>query len=134
MSFCLKIFLVYRNLQNKTTKIITLLPPATKLRQGNIFTPVCHSVHREGVCQSPRADTPQQTPPSRHPPRPVHAGMHPPLPSACWDTVNKRVVRIPLECILVFFVFPFTILKYIAILNDNTYHPYRTTLNRRHNI
>ena len=22
------------------------LPPATKLRQGNVFTPVCHSVHR----------------------------------------------------------------------------------------
>ena len=25
--------------------IIALLPPATKLRQGNIFTPVCHSIH-----------------------------------------------------------------------------------------
>ena len=24
------------------------LPPATKLRQGNIFTPVCHSVHWGG--------------------------------------------------------------------------------------
>ena len=23
-----------------------LLPPATKLRQGNVFTPVCHSLHR----------------------------------------------------------------------------------------
>ena len=22
------------------------LPAATKLRQGNVFTPVCHSVHR----------------------------------------------------------------------------------------
>ena len=125
MSFCFKIFLVYRNLQNKTTKIITFLPPATKLRQGNIFTPVTGRV----TANHPTADTPEQTPP-----RPVHAGIHPPLPSACWDTVNKRAVRIPLECILVFFVFPFTILKYIAILNDNTYHPYRTTLNRRHNI
>ena len=28
-----------------------LLPPATKLRQGNAFTPVCHSVHR-GLCPS----------------------------------------------------------------------------------
>ena len=36
------------------------------------------------------------------PPCPVHAGIHaPPLHSACWDTVNKRPVRIPLECILV---------------------------------
>ena len=25
------------------------LPPATKLRQGNVFTPVCHSVHRGEV-------------------------------------------------------------------------------------
>ena len=27
----------------------TLLPPATKLRQGNVFTPLSHSVHGEGV-------------------------------------------------------------------------------------
>ena len=24
---------------------LSLLPPVTKLRQGNVFTPVCHSVH-----------------------------------------------------------------------------------------
>ena len=29
---------------------ISLLPPATKLGQGNIFTPVYHSVHRGGMC------------------------------------------------------------------------------------
>ena len=34
-----------------------------------------------------------------HPP-----GRHP-LPSACWDTVNKRAVRILLECILVLWCF-----------------------------
>ena len=28
------------------------LPPATKLRQGNVFTPVCHSIHRGGLCPS----------------------------------------------------------------------------------
>ena len=28
-------------------------------------------------------------------------GKHPPLRSACWDTVNKRAVRILLEYILV---------------------------------
>ena len=34
----------------RTVKIRrVLLPPATKLGQGNIFTPVCHSVHRGGV-------------------------------------------------------------------------------------
>ena len=37
-----------------------------------------------------------------HIPRPMHAGIHTPLRSGCWDTVNKRAVRIPLECILVF--------------------------------
>ena len=130
-----------------------LLPPTTKLRQGNVFTPVCHSVHR-GVSAtplgrhipgqtppgrhpmgrhppgrhpqadtprqtSPLADTPRQTPPgqtpqadtpwadtplARHPPpHPVHAGIYTLLPSTCWDTVNKRAVRIPLECILVNF-------------------------------
>ena len=37
------------------------------------------------------------TPPSGQTP----PGRHPPLCSACWNTVNKRPVRIPLECILV---------------------------------
>ena len=31
------------------TKTIAFLPPATKLREGNVFTPVCHSIHRWGV-------------------------------------------------------------------------------------
>ena len=48
------------------------LLPATKLRQGNAFTPVCHSVHR-GVSATPPGKTP--TPLGRHP-----------SPSACWDT------------------------------------------------
>ena len=52
-----------------------------KLRQGNVFTPVCHSVHMGGSAIPP--------------------GQTAPLCSACWDTVNKRAVRILLECILV---------------------------------
>ena len=77
------------------------------LPQGNVFTPVYHSVHR-GVSVSghggllhppgqtpPRAENPWADPPGRHPLR-----RHP-LRSACWDTVNKRSVRILLECILV---------------------------------
>ena len=60
----------------------TLLPSA----QGNIFTSVCHSVHRRGVCtsacwdthprvrQPPQADTPRQTSPRQTPP-----GQTPPL-------------------------------------------------------
>ena len=47
--------------------------PQRSCGQGNIFTPVCHSVHRGGVCLSACWDTTpprEQTPPwSRHPPR-----------------------------------------------------------------
>ena len=72
---------------------LALLPPATKLRQGNVFTSVCQEFcPRGGVCHTPR-----QTPPWADTPCPVLAGIHPsptqcmlgythPLPSACWDT------------------------------------------------
>ena len=48
---------------------------------------------------TPWADTPL----GRHPLRqtPVYAGIHPPAQCMLGDTVNKRAVRIPLECILV---------------------------------
>ena len=98
-----------------------LLPPATKLRQGNVFTPVCHSAYRGGVYQTPPgqtsplgrhplgsyplgrhhlrqtplADTPPADPPADNP-----QDRHP-TGSACWDTVNKWSVHILLECILV---------------------------------
>ena len=91
--------------------------PKTKLREGNVFTPVCQSFCSRGGClplvgggsaTPPWADTPRQTPLGRHPPGqtppwadtppcPVHAGIHTLLRS----TVKKRAVRIPLECILV---------------------------------
>ena len=70
-----------------------LLPPATKLGEGYVFTGVCDSVHRgEGGLPRcllgyppPRADTPRkQTPPPpgadtpriRHPPIAEHAGRY----------------------------------------------------------
>ena len=56
-----------------------LLPPATKLRQGNVFTPVRHSVHRGHAC---------------------HA--HPPCHACPRHAVNEWVVHVLLECILVF--------------------------------
>ena len=34
------------NVQSFITGIVVFLPPATKLRQSNVFTLVCHSVHR----------------------------------------------------------------------------------------
>ena len=49
-----------------------LLPPPTKLRQGNVYTPVCHSVH------IPRVDTPQaDTSLGKHPPSKHTPGRHP---------------------------------------------------------
>ena len=87
----------------------TLLPAATKLGQGNVFTSVCDSVHRGGClsqcmlgCQPPPDQRPpwtRQAPPrpGRPPPRP---GRHPPG-SRRQHTVNERPVRILLECILV---------------------------------
>ena len=42
-----------------------LLPLANEVCEGYVFTPVCHSVHRGGVCLSACWDTP--TPRSRHP-------------------------------------------------------------------
>ena len=95
-----------------------------KLRQGNVFTPVCHSVHRvlsaippgrhpqadsplgRPLVQTPSMQTPpRQTPLGRHPQADSLLGRHPlerhRLPSACWDMVNKQVVHILLECILV---------------------------------
>ena len=107
--------------------------PQRSCGQGNIFTPVCHSVHRgEGVCLSacwdttpppPGADPWEQTPPrTDHPPRPdtppeqnphppgadppdqtPPRSRHPPPGSRLQHTVYERPVRILLECILVFF-------------------------------
>ena len=97
----------------------------TKLGQGNVFTGICDSVHRGGVCLSACLDTPgsrhppEQTPPRpdppdqkpyqsrHHPPRSRHhpPRLAPPPPPAgrsrLWHTVNEWPVRILLECILV---------------------------------
>ena len=81
--------------------------PLTKLRKGNVFKPVCHSVHRgvsaswsEGVYR-PRQTPPKQTPLDRRPlgrnplDRHLSPMQTPPIQPL------KRAVRIPLECILV---------------------------------
>ena len=69
-----------------------LLPAATKMGQGNVFTGVCDSVNRGGSASGPRGCTPPgetppsgQIPPGRHThwaniPCPVHAGIHIPPP------------------------------------------------------
>ena len=66
------------SLYDRTGMLTDLLPSATKLRQGNVFTPVCDSV--TGGClpkcmlgytplagSRPWADTPLQTPPGQTP-------------------------------------------------------------------
>ena len=102
------------------------LPPATKLRQGNVFTSVCHSVHREGCL----ADTPPLWTLGRHPPvdpgqTPPWADIHngqtplPPGQKPPWaDTppgrrLLQRTVHILLECILVQYGSHFSGLKKI---------------------
>ena len=93
-----------------------LLPTATKLGQGNIFTSVCQEFcpRGEGVCLSacwdtpppalpPGADTPPAADPlgSRPPRADTPRGADTPPGSRLQHTVNERPVRILLECILV---------------------------------
>ena len=85
----------------------------------HLFSSVCHSVHRGNTWAGtppgrytspglPRAGTPplgRYTPPrwaGTLPGRYTPLGRYTSLGSACWDTVNKRAVRILLECILVY--------------------------------
>ena len=79
-----------------------LLPPATKLGQGNIFRSVCQELcPQRGVSatnalprDTPRADTPRNRHPLEKTPPPLEQCM-------LGDTGNKRALRILLECILV---------------------------------
>ena len=82
------------------------------LGQGNIFTPVCYSVHRGSASVHDGIPPPR----TRHPPDQVPHGpgiplkpgtpcTSPPAQSMLGDTVNARVVRILLECNLVCHIF-----------------------------
>ena len=84
--------------------LAALLPPATKLGQGYVFTGVCDSVNRGGGGTShppaPGADTTPlgaDTPRSRHPRADTPPGADPPGA----DT-PARAVRILLDCNLVY--------------------------------
>ena len=91
-------------LPGDTFLTFSCLPPATKLRQGNVFTLVCHSVHGQGVAYTtPGADTPPTE--QMHPRGADIPPRSRPPPAQCMlrDTGNKRAIRILLECILVFF-------------------------------
>ena len=126
-----------------------LLPPETKLRQGNVFTRICDSVHRgKGVSveETPwNRDPTQRSPYGQRPPwtetpfpldrdprqRPLldtdpPLGQRPPRqrpPGQRPPYGNEREVRILLECILVL-AFVFTthgsILKLNILKKSNT--------------
>ena len=66
--------------------LLILLPPAYEVGQGNIFTGVCHSVHRGDLPSHNvigQADHPQEADPPQK--------------------ANDQQVRILLECILVLY-------------------------------
>ena len=98
--------------QNLVVMYHSLLPPATKLGQGNIFRNVCQEFCSQGG-GLPQCMLGYQTPPGADPP-PGADTPHPweqtpppqeqtPPPSQCMlgDTAKIRAVRILLECILV---------------------------------
>ena len=62
-------------------RVAYIYRPQTKLREGNVFTGVCLPTKGEGGYSTP------------HPPRYMGHGI-------LWDTVDKRSVRILLECFL----------------------------------
>ena len=72
------------NVRKPIYNYYNLLPAATKLGQGNVFTGVCDSVHRRGCLPQCMLGcwTPPWTrhPPTRHPPgsRPPSPGSRPP--------------------------------------------------------
>ena len=64
----------YRLINYATGVIVTMTEIFAARNEVNVFTPVCHSVHRVVVSATPRDQ--RQTPP----------WASTPLPSACWDT------------------------------------------------
>ena len=92
---------------------IVLLPSASWLRQGNVFTPVCDSVHRGGGLADTPPPPPEDTPRADDPlplPRKTPLGQMTPSPRADPSPgqtpprrrPQQRTVRIPLECMFLF--------------------------------
>ena len=99
----------------KLTKHLNFLPPANDVCEGHVFTGVRLSTGGRVSASGPSGGR------GRHPLGPeanTHPGYTSPsladTPCACWYTVNKRAVRIPLE-MHSFYQFTF----YIYINNNN---------------
>ena len=87
----------YGVLDTNPTGTLSCYRPQQSCGQGNIFTPVCHSVHRGGLPQCMLGYPPGSRPPGiRHPP-----GSDTPPGSRLQHTVYERPGRILLECFLV---------------------------------
>ena len=73
----LKILGFYKNCKSSYWLQVSFLPPTMKLHQGNVFTPVCHSVHI-GVSVTPLGRQPLgRHPLDRHPLDRHPLGRHP---------------------------------------------------------
>ena len=76
--------------------------PQRSCGQGYVFTRVCDSVHRGSASVHAGKPPPRQTPLRSRPP-PPREGDTPQESRPPPDMVNERLVRILLECILVYF-------------------------------
>ena len=113
-------------------KNIIIIARKRSLGQGDVFTPVCDSVHKGDICPIACWDIHPlpQTHPCREtlpkadtsPPRQTHTPGQT-TPRILRDTVNKQAVRILLECILVYQkqICPFTC-KSILVLKIGLFY------------
>ena len=104
----------YASREDPLQLLLNIYWPQRSCGQGNIFTPVCHSVHRGGLPQcmlgytpptrplTPGADPRDQTPPQEQTPPTPSFDQTPSARSRLQHTVYERPVRILLECILVY--------------------------------
>ena len=93
----------YGNPRSATVDIYFAFFTARKRSLRRLCFHRCLSVHRgRGLSAPLHAGIHTPLPPWDQRQTPPPPGRHPPPQrSACWDTVNKLAVRIPLECILV---------------------------------
>ena len=91
--------------------IVCMLVAARKRSLQRLYFHRCLSVHRGDTAPPPH---PGKTPHPLGRPPPPRVDTPSPLRSACWDTVNKQAVRIPLECILVCKLRPPSVLFFLT--------------------
>ena len=92
--------------QNPKLDTKWLLLSVTKLWQGYVFTPVCHSVHTGGQCMLGYTHLPWADTSPQHTPSPGQTPSPPSITPPCLPPMLLQwTVHILLECILVFLYF-----------------------------